>query len=238
MLKKVIIETSRMKAFMENAFVVTDMEKGQPGFMLAWGVSGRGKSECAEQFCMKTGALYMRFQEDWTPLEMLKWLCRELNGMEPRSIARAKYIIQEELDSKGLSIVIDEADRLSIKHFEHCRDIFDNIGTSFIFVGETALYAKLATHERFIKRITRSIEIGPVKPEDVIRLGMQQCDLKIEAHAAVLMAKMSKGSISEINRALYELEKTANKNKDNCVTVEMVNAIPDRIKRPKKEKLR
>lgn len=235
---KILKDLPRIKAFFEAANVVTDTRKGQPGFMLAWGVSGRGKTECARQFCLENNAVYMRFQQGWTPLEMLKWLCKEMNGMEPKSIARTKYVIQEELDATGKSIVVDEADRLSIDHFEHFRDLFDNIGTPIIFVGETSLFEKLSAHRRFIKRITRSIEVGPVTAEDVIKLGMGLCSLKIKPVVAVQMANKSQGSISEIKKYLYELEKMAANNEDNWVTEEMFKAIPERITKPKGTKIK
>lgn len=50
-MENIFIETARVQAFREAASVVADTQKGQPGFMLAWGAGGQGQDHVLLRIC-------------------------------------------------------------------------------------------------------------------------------------------------------------------------------------------
>ena len=194
-MKNVFIETSRVMTFREAAGVVADTQKGQPGFLLAWGYAGRGKTECAKEYAIRNEkATYIRVFEDWTPPVMLSAICEKLNGMRPGRMALAKQVIIEELDESKKILLIDEADRLSIKNIEHLRDIHDETGSPIVLIGEPSIYALVKARARIWQRVTRVVEFGPVVIDDVLVFGLKACDLRIEPSAAKRVVEKCKGS--------------------------------------------
>ena len=226
-MQKVFIETSRTQAFMEAAYDVTDMENGSPGLMMAWGIAGYGKTECAKKYCTDSGALYMKIEHGWSPRAMLQHICRKLNGMEPRIVDKAKDVIEEEFDKGELpALVIDESSRLTINHIEHFRDLFDNTGTPTILVGEPDIYSLVVGHAPLKRRIRRFVEFGPATVEDVIIYGIKCFKLKVEPEGAIHLHKITHGNLGYIENRMYQLRKIANKAGTDKITLAMVKQLP------------
>jgi DNA transposition AAA+ family ATPase len=167
---------------------------------------------------------------------MLARICRELNGMNPARVELAKQVIIEELDSRPRVLLIDEADRLNTGNIEHLRDIHDETGAAIVLIGEPSLYGRLKTRRRVWERVTRSVEFGPVTDEDVVVFGVRACDLKIEAAAAGYLVKRCQGSFRLLFHLMLDLERVARANKTKEITLELVQALPDRRKAPTPEK--
>lgn len=236
-MKHVFIVTSRVLAFREALGVVRDTEKGQPGFMVAWGEAGRGKSECAKEYAVNhEDVAYIRVFEDWTPRAMLSTICRTLNGMNPGMVDRAKRIIIEELDQRPRTLLIDEADRLDIRLVEHLRDIHDETGCPVVLIGEPTLYARLTARPRIWQRVTRVVNFGPVIVDDVVLFGLKACGLKVAAPAANGLLKRCQGSFRLLYHDMVELERMARANDTNEVTMELVEMLPDRRLAPGRTK--
>jgi len=236
-LKNVFIETSRVMAFREAAGVVKDTVKGQPGFMVAWGYAGRGKTECAKEYAVRTKeAVYVRVFQSWTPRAMLATVCSEINGMNPARVDHAKRVIIEELERTPKILLIDEADRLVPGNIEHLRDIHDETGTPIVLIGEPSLYGRLTAKRRIWERVTRVVEFGPVTDEDVVYFGMKACDLKIMPDAAGELVRRSKGSFRLLYHLMVETERKTRANKLKEVSLDLVESIPDRRVAPTPEK--
>lgn len=236
-MKNVFIETSRVMAFREAASVVKDTVKGQPGFMVAWGYAGRGKTECAKEYAVRTKeAVYVRVQENWTPRAMLAAVCYEINGMQPARVDLGKHVIIEELERTPRILLIDEADRLIPSNIEHLRDIHDETGAPIVLIGEPSLYGRLTVKRRIWERVTRVVEFGPVTDEDVVYFGMKACDLKILPDAALELVRRSKGSFRLLYHLMVETERKTKANKLKEVSLDLVESIPDRRVAPTPEK--
>ena len=231
-MKRIFLETKRVVEFREALSVVEDMEKGQPGLMVVWGQPGRGKTECAREYAVRTEACYIRVMEDWTPRGMLSSICSNINGMEPNTKERCKKIICEELEANNLTILIDEADRLKLNLIEHLRDIHDLTGAPIVLIGEPELYATISARPRILSRVTKTVEFGPVITEDVLLLGIKAADLKIEPEAAGALAARAKGDFRTVWLDLRDMERLARANKINAITLDHVNALPARKKGP------
>jgi DNA transposition AAA+ family ATPase len=236
MVKKILLETGRVVAFRQSIQIVEDTVKGQPGIMVVWGHSGRGKSSCVEKYATDTGAVYLYVENELTSLALLRQLCLELNGMEPHQKAKAKQIIVEELEENPRTLLIDEADKLSINCIEHLRDIHDKTGIPLVLIGEPKIYGMLHSRKRLWSRVTRTVEFGPVTIEDIVLLGMKACNLKIKPEAANELLRRCKGDFRPLYHDLRDLEIMANANSLKEIEQDLIQKITDRRPRPTPEK--
>ncbi|MCG8635423.1 MAG: ATP-binding protein [Desulfobacterales bacterium] len=237
-MKNEFIETSRVTAFWEAVKAVSDMEKGHPGMMLAWGYAGRGKTECARTYATRNeNAKYIRVFEDWTPRAMLSTICEELNGMKPGHIHTAKRIIIEEVDDSDKILLIDEADRLTVKHIEHLRDIHDETDCPIVLIGEPSIYTQIKSRTRIWRRFTQAVEFGPLLNEDIILFGLKNCGIRIAPEAARTLKTKSKGSFGFLIHYMTMLEGIATSNKIEDIGLDIVNGLPDDLlPKPKSER--
>jgi DNA transposition AAA+ family ATPase len=237
-MKNVFIETSRVTAFWEAVRFVSDIKKGQPGLMLAWGYAGRGKTECATTYATRNeNAVYLRVFEGWTPLVMLSSICEKLNGMRPGRMDLAKRVIIEELDNSNKILLIDEADRLTVKLIEHLRDIHDESGRPIILIGEPSIYAQIKARTRIFRRITKAVEFGPLTDEDVIMFGGKNCGLKILPEAARILVTKSKGSFGFLVIYMSILEGISKANSITEISPDIAKNLPDDLLiKPKAER--
>jgi hypothetical protein len=237
-MKNTFIETSRVTAFWTAVKAVSDMEKGHPGMMLAWGYAGRGKTECARTYAIRNkNAVYIRVFEDWTPKAMLSSICEGLNGMRPGQTHIAKRIIIEEVDNSDRILLIDEADRLTVKNIEHLRDIHDETACPIVLIGEPSIYAQIKSRTRIWRRFTQAVEFGPLLDEDVILFGLKNCDIKIVPEAARALKSKSKGSFGFLIHYMSRLEGIAKSNQIKEISLDIVNDLPDDLlPKPKSER--
>ena len=231
-MKNEFIVTSRVTAFREAVSILEDTIKGHPGMMMVWGLSGRGKTSCIEKYATDTDALYFYVQNGMTPAGLMGELVREMNGMNAARIIQAKRIIAEELDERPRTLLIDEADKLSIDCIEHLRDIHDMTGNPIVFVGEPSLYGKLNTRKRLMSRVTKTVEFGPVALEDVLVLGKRACDLKITPDAGNMMLKRCGGDFRPLYHDMRDLEQIAAANDVKVIEPDIVGQLGKRLTQP------
>jgi len=65
-MRSVFIETYNVARFRKAVALAEDLEKGQPGFVLAHGKAGRGKTFAAQNYYAEKGGIYISVWEDWT----------------------------------------------------------------------------------------------------------------------------------------------------------------------------
>ena len=232
-MKDIFLTTKSVTRFREAIGIVEDTEKGQPGLMLVHGRAGRGKTVCAMQYALDTGAVYLRVMQDWTPRAMLAELCRTINGMEPGTVALGKKVACKELEEHPRTVIVDEADRLkNVGMIEHFRDIHDICGAPVVFVGEQHLYGMLSSRDRIWSRIIQVVGFEPIGAEDIILFGLEAADLKIGPEAAKRIADRTSGDFRLIWLDVRQLEKMAQANGVTEVTVKLVDRIPPRKSGP------
>lgn len=231
-MKNEFLVTKRVTAFLEAVSILEDTIKGHPGMMMLWGLSGRGKTSCIEKYATETDALYFYVQNGMTPAGLMGELVREMNGMNAARIIQAKRIITEELDERPRTLLIDEADKLSIDCIEHLRDIHDMTGNPIVFVGEPSLYGKLNARKRLMSRVTKTVEFGPVALEDVLVLGKRACDLKITPDAGNLLLKRCGGDFRPLYHDMRDIEQMAAANDVQVIEPDMVRQLGKRLTQP------
>lgn len=208
-MKHVFLETENVRRFREVLWILEDTERGQPGICVAWGQAGRGKTVCGKEYAVRTGAVYLRVMEDWTPRAMLAALCRELNGSEPSSVERCKRIACDEIERQKKTVLVDEADRLNIGQVEHFRDIHDVTGAPIVLIGEEHLFPTLSARRRLWSRVTQTVEFKPITIEDIVLFGLKAADLRIDPEAARRIAGRSGGDFRLVWTDVQALEQMA-----------------------------
>lgn len=227
-MKNVFLETQNVQAFRAALAALEDVEKGQPGLGVVWGRAGRGKTLCAREYAVRTGAVYLRVLENWTQRGMLSQLCREINGTEPTTTDRCKSVACAELDRIPRTILVDEADRLHVGRVEDFRDIHDLTGVPVVLIGEEHLYAVLSARGRLWSRVMHVVEFGPIGAEDVMLYGLKAADLKVVPAAAQRIVARSGGDFRLVFLDMHDLDDMARANQVREITVEMVDMLPPR----------
>jgi hypothetical protein len=227
-MKTIFLETRNVARFREALSVLEDTDRGQPGLGIAWGQAGRGKTFCAREYAVRTGAVYMRYLQDWTPRAMLAELCRQLNGSEPHTVDRAKKIAVELLDKKRQTVLVDEADRLDAGLVEHLRDVHDLVGVPVVLIGEEGLFSKINAHRRIWSRVTQTVEFGPITTEDISLFGIEAAGLRLDPEAAQKIGARSGGDFRLVWTDMHALEQMARAAGARQVDAKMVAALASR----------
>lgn len=228
-MKNIFMVTQNVSRFREAMGVLEDVEVGQPGLGVVWGRAGRGKTECAREFAMRTGAVYLRVMEGWTPRGMLAAFCKALNGTEPRTAEHCKRLLVDELERFRRVILVDEADRLRrVEMIEHLRDVHDLTGAPIVLIGEEHLHAMISGRRRLWSRVTQAVGFGPIGAEDIIIYTGKATGLKMHPDAAGEVCKRSGGDFRLIHLDVRDLERMARASMKDEVVFDMVRALPHR----------
>lgn len=226
-MKSVFVENRNVRAFREAVRVLEDATTGAPGLGVVWGQAGRGKTVCAREYAVRTGAVYLRAMQDQTPTGLLSALAYELNGSEPRTTDRAKRIICQTLDRTPRAILVDEADRLRLPLIEHLRDIHDQTGAPLVLIGEERLFPMLNAQRRLWSRVTQTVEFRPIASEDVQIFLAKACGLGCDEPPASELVRRSGGDFRLVYRDAVELERMARANGLRSVSLELIKGLPN-----------
>jgi len=230
-MRSVFIETENVSRFRKAVSLLEDMEKGQPGFMVAYGRAGRGKTFAAQNYFAEHGGIYIQVWQGWTQTAFLQQLCFEVNGTRPRSSNACKIRIVEELSKEKRTIFVDEADRLHIHRLEDLRDIHEATGAPVVLIGEEELLGMVSSQRRLWSRVTQEVKFGPVSGTDIISFALEAADLVVEPDASALIKQRSGGDFRVVRNLIQDLEEMAKARETNTITVKMVRSLPKRVGR-------
>ncbi len=230
----VFLETKNVVRFKEAVSMVEDMTKGQPGLMVVYGQAGRGKTECSETYATRTGAVYFRVLEGWTPRAMLANLCHTINGVKPRTVEHCKDWLMDYFQTTPRTILVDEADRFrDVGLFEHFRDIHDRTGAPVVFIGELGIYSMLNSRRRLWSRVNQVVEFKAVQTEDIILFALKASGLKIDPAAAGKLTRRCEGDFRLMMLDVLALEQMGRAGQTDHITPAMVASLPTRKMGPK-----
>lgn len=234
-MRNIFLETRNVARFREALSTLEDTDRGQPGLGVVWGRAGRGKTVCAREYAVRTGAVYLRVLQDWTPRAMLAALCMQLNGSEPGTVDRAKRTAVDSLDQSKKTILVDEADRLKIDLVEHLRDVHDLTGVPVVLIGEEHLFPTINARRRIWSRVTQTVEFGPIMSEDILLFALEAAQLRLDPQAAEKIGARSGGDFRLVWTDVFALEQMARASGAKEVQARMVDALNGRRKAAHKE---
>ena len=224
-MRNIFIEnTMNVSNFVAAMRVLSDTEKGQPGLGLVWGRAGRGKTVTSQWYAAENDAVYLRVLQDWTPAAMMRAICREVHGAEPRYLETAKNLVIESLETEPRILFVDEADRLRHGLIEHLRDIHDLSGAPVVLIGENGLVTRLEPHRRLWSRVTRQVYFDAITPDDIAIFALQAADLELDSAASRRVAKAGEGDFRLVYRIVQDLEQMARASGRSEVDAAMADA--------------
>ena len=133
-------------------------------------------------------------------------------------------------------VIVDEADRLSIKSLEHLRDLSDRQGFGLILMGMPGLEKRLARYAQFYSRIGFVHEFKPLTETEMrlllathasdfgITFDPAQLDA-IEAQAAVI--RITRGNFRLMERLFAQMRRIMTLNRISEVSPDIVQAARD-----------
>ena len=230
-MKNVFVETENVQAFRTMMDTARGVRLGQPGIFVVTGRAGRGKTETCKWYCAQhEDVVYVSYIGIWTPLSMLQDICWELAQYRPSRSKAAFEVIRESMEEERKVIVIDEADRMTIKMLDLVRDLNNQIGCSIVFVGEEPLTAKLSKSRRLCSRIRQRLAFAPVSQADIAQFYRMALGVEVEPEALVLLAKACEGDFRPALVDAYAAEVILRNNKLSVITKQVAElAISQRL---------
>jgi hypothetical protein len=158
------------------------------------GPAGRGKTRAAERVAvMSAHVVYLRYQERLTHIGLIRELAFALGGTRPYTTQGCFELIQTELAAARRIILVDESDRMSIRHLNTLRDFHDVCRVPVVLIGEEPLVAKIRTERRLMSRVADEMRFEPVGAGDVTVFYKMAMGLGLSARAAAWLARHSDG---------------------------------------------
>lgn len=172
------------------------------------GRAGRGKSTAAErEVTMNPKTVYVRYEERLSHVGLIREICFAIAGARPRSTQVCFEMIQEELSRVRRIIMIDEADRLSMKHLNVCRDFHDVCKVPVILIGEEPLRGRLARERRMISRIRQELMFEPVGQGDVTVFYRKMLEKSVTPEQAATLLRHAQGDFRNILKDAIAVER-------------------------------
>lgn len=230
-MKSVFIETKNVAAFRRAVLSVEDTERGQPGFVLAWGQAGRGKTFAARNSHAERGGVYLSAWEAMSHAAFLSRLHFEATGAKgPHAAHACKVRIIEVLEKRRMqgvrtTIYMDEADRLQFGLIEHLRDIHEATGAAVILIGEEELIGLLSRRRRIWSRVTQEVSFVAADDGDIAAFAMEAAGLDLTPQATAMIRTTSDGDMRLVRNMVQLLEQAARTRETSLVDDAMVAAI-------------
>ena len=122
------------------------------------GVAGRGKTTSAQRIVAQDyRTVYLRY-EQWmaaSHVGLIREIAFRLSGLRYTQSIKCIETIKDELGRERRVILVDEADRLSMKQLNCLRDIHDISICPILLIGEDPLIALLNRESRLKRGLSR-----------------------------------------------------------------------------------
>ncbi|OHD14362.1 MAG: hypothetical protein A2086_17255 [Spirochaetes bacterium GWD1_27_9] len=191
------------------------------------GPTGIGKSFFLKHFCNEIDAsvIYIEADETYTIKSLLNEIKTVLKIDEKiKTTSALMKSITEKLKTTKRTIVIDEAERLSIKILSVLRKLHDKAGVAIIFCGLPVLFTDIISQyqqtEPFHSRIYKT-DLGKLTKEDTT-IFVKEVLPKIENDLIDFIHQISKQVTVYIVNILLQIQREMNKRETQTVTKEII----------------
>jgi len=188
--------------------------------------AGFGKTTIAQRIATITPqAVYVRHQERLTHIGLLREVTFAVAGARPRGNDACFSLIEEQLARERRLILIDEADRLSMRHLNVVRDLHDVCRVPVCLFGEEGLRAKLAEERRLASRIRQEIRLSPLGQADLILLYEKALEQRISPEYAAALTRHAAGNFRAVILDALAIERRMLASGIEKITAEMVREV-------------
>ncbi|MFZ2446063.1 MAG: ATP-binding protein [Syntrophobacteraceae bacterium] len=201
-------------------------QKVAPGISVFMGRSGRGKTTAALKLAaMDRQVCYVSYAGWHSPSGILREACFAVAGARPRAAQACFDLLERGLSDNQRMIMVDESDRMSLKHLNVLRDLHDRCCVPVILIGEEPLRGKLAQERRLISRISHEVLFEEVVPSDIAMFYTRSLDLEISSKMASELAKHSQGDFRMVIRDAQRVERVMRASGLTAITEELVREM-------------
>jgi DNA transposition AAA+ family ATPase len=171
------------------------------------GRAGRGKTTAAARiYTMNPEAIFVRFEEWLTHIGLLREIAFATAGIRHARTQACFDLIQGALCGQNRVIMVDEADRMTLKHFNTLRDLHDACGTPIVFIGEEPLEGKLRQERRVMSRVRDVLKFESVGQMDVVVFYREALDLAILPEASADLSRHAQGDFRLVVKDALAIE--------------------------------
>ena len=133
-------------------------------------------------------------------------------------------------------VIVDEADRLTLKSFEHLRDMYDQQGFGLILLGMPGLEKRLSRYPQLYSRVGFVHEFKSLSKDEMRFLfERQNASLDIpfnpqafdDAEALAAIIRITRGNFRLIERICAQIKRIMALNDAKTITAEVVQAARD-----------
>ena len=187
------------------------------------GRAGRGKTTAARRlYAMNGSAVYVRFEEWLSHVGILREITFAVAGLRPVRTQVCFDLLKEGLEGRNKLIMVDEADRMSLRHLNTLRDLHDVCQTPIILIGEEPLDAKLRQERRLISRLRKVLKFEPTGQMDIVVFYNQALGLSIPPHVAAPLARHAQGDFRLVVKDALAVERVMKASSLSEITPEVV----------------
>jgi hypothetical protein len=169
--------------------------------------------------------VYIRFEDRLTHIGLIREIAFALGGIRPSRTQECADVIRDELSRSRRLIMVDEADRMSLRHLNTLRDIHDTCGSPIVLIGEEPLRSKLARERRLISRTREMLIFGPVTQPDVVvfyRAALQQ---DVAGEWAADLVRHSEGDFRVVIKDAIKAERYMEANGIRRITADVIREV-------------
>lgn len=225
-MKEVFIPTQN---FQKLQALCSDLLTTQLGLEMAKviGPAGRGKSFAADKVFTMMGSdvVYIRFIETMTHVGLVRELAFALGGSRPRATQFCLDVIRTELKNRRKVLLVDECDRMSLRHLNTLRDIHDICKTPVVMIGEDALEQKLAAERRLESRVAAGLRFDPISAGEVAVFYKMALDQMVTAKQAERLARHSDGDFRCVVNDAVQIERWMRASGISEITDDLIREI-------------
>lgn len=167
--------------------------------IVALGRAGRGKTTAAMRIATMNGdACFVRFLETMTLHQLLNEVTFAITGDRRRTAPACHVLLADELSRRRRLVIVDEADRASLRHLNVLRDLHDLFSIPIVLIGEEPLRGKLDQERRLISRVRNIISFAPVGQGDVLFFYKRALDQYLNPKQAAMLTRHCRGDFRQV----------------------------------------
>jgi DNA transposition AAA+ family ATPase len=208
--------------------MIQDMRKTRMGLEMGAviGSTGRGKSAASERIVTEDESVALvRYQTRLTPIGLIREIAFMLGGERPRATDRCFEVIREELAYRRRVIVVDESDRMTLKHLETLRDLHDVLKVPVVLVGEESLGVLLERERRIKRRVAHRMHFEPVTSTEVAAFYQEAMGHNLTGKQAAALSRHAEGDFRMVVNDAIQIEKIMSASDLNLITDDLVREV-------------
>lgn len=189
-MKTVFAQTHNVGQFMLALEAITESHPDAPKLALVTGQPGTGRTRTAIYYAANMGGTYLRAKNVWRGnfRNFLRALVVE-HGHKPAH--RADLIYNQAADllrESGRPVIIDEADYLDRHTVHTARDLHDEVGVPFVFIGVDRIAEIFVAEQVLWSRLVQTVQFQGLQRDEVPGIMAQLCEVPVSQELVDLVS--------------------------------------------------